>query len=65
MDSLVPFRQLLCDAQLRQRMGVSSRYNVAGWSYAECRNGLRDALASVGLIPASSGGQQFAPVPMR
>ena len=58
-------RRLLCNAQLRQRMGVPSRHNVAGWSHAECRNGLQDALASIGLIPSSSGGQQFAPVPMR
>jgi glycosyltransferase involved in cell wall biosynthesis len=42
-------RPLLTDLELRQRMGATSREIIARWSYAECRAGLRAALASVGL----------------
>jgi glycosyltransferase involved in cell wall biosynthesis len=45
-------RPLLTDAELRRRMGEASRKIIARWSYAECRAGLRAALASVGLGPA-------------
>jgi glycosyltransferase involved in cell wall biosynthesis len=45
-------RPLLSDPELRRRMGESSRNIIARWSYAECRAGLRSALASVGLGPA-------------
>ena len=48
-------RPLLTDADLRRRMGVTSREVIANWSYAECRVGLRAALASVGLRPATPG----------
>jgi glycosyltransferase involved in cell wall biosynthesis len=46
-------RPLLTDPELRRRMGESSRNIIARWSYAECRAGLRAALASVGLRPAT------------
>jgi glycosyltransferase involved in cell wall biosynthesis len=42
-------RPLLTDPELRQRMGATSRIIISRWSYAECRAGLRAALASVGL----------------
>jgi glycosyltransferase involved in cell wall biosynthesis len=45
-------RPLLTDAELRRRMGEASRDIISSWSYAECRAGLRAALASVGLVPA-------------
>jgi glycosyltransferase involved in cell wall biosynthesis len=45
-DVLCP---MLGDLELRQRMGAASRDIIAPWSYAECRDGLRTALASVGL----------------
>ncbi len=47
-------RPLLTDPELRRRMGESSRNIIARWSYAECRAGLRAALASVGLGPATA-----------
>jgi hypothetical protein len=47
-------RPLLTDPDLRRRMGAASRDIIARWSYAECRAGLRAALASVGLWPADS-----------
>jgi glycosyltransferase involved in cell wall biosynthesis len=47
-------RPLLTDPDLRRRMGAASRDIIARWSYAECRAGLRAALASVGLGPADS-----------
>jgi glycosyltransferase involved in cell wall biosynthesis len=42
-------RPVLRDPELRWRMGAASRDIIAAWSYAECRDGLRAALASVGL----------------
>jgi glycosyltransferase involved in cell wall biosynthesis len=45
-------RPLLADPELRRRMGAASRDIIGRWSYAECRTGLRTALASVGLRPA-------------
>jgi glycosyltransferase involved in cell wall biosynthesis len=42
-------RPLLTNPDLRLRMGKASQEIIAGWSYAECRAGLRAALASVGL----------------
>ncbi|HEY2483239.1 MAG TPA: glycosyltransferase family 4 protein [Caulobacteraceae bacterium] len=40
-------RPLIADRALRERMGESSRRIIARWSYAECLDGLRAALASV------------------
>jgi glycosyltransferase involved in cell wall biosynthesis len=40
-------RDLLSDADLRQRMGTKSRTIIAGWSYNEDIAGLREALAAV------------------
>jgi glycosyltransferase involved in cell wall biosynthesis len=53
---------ILADAGTRQRMGVASSDIISRWSYAECANGLRTALASSGvgagrLAPPSD--QQF------
>jgi glycosyltransferase involved in cell wall biosynthesis len=45
-------RPLLTDPELRLRMGEASREIITSWSYAECRAGLRAALASVGIGPA-------------
>jgi glycosyltransferase involved in cell wall biosynthesis len=42
-------RPLLTDPKLRRCMGEASRRIIARWSYAECRAGLRAALASVGV----------------
>jgi glycosyltransferase involved in cell wall biosynthesis len=42
-------RPLLMDPELCRRMGKASRDIIGRWSYAECRAGLRAALASVGL----------------
>jgi glycosyltransferase involved in cell wall biosynthesis len=42
-------RPLLDDAEMRRHMGEASRDIIARWSYAECREGLRAALASVGF----------------
>jgi glycosyltransferase involved in cell wall biosynthesis len=42
-------RPVLRNPEVRQRMGAASRDIIAPWSYAECRDGLRTALASVGL----------------
>jgi glycosyltransferase involved in cell wall biosynthesis len=42
-------RPLLINPELCLRMGKASREIIAGWSYAECRAGLRAALAGVGL----------------
>jgi glycosyltransferase involved in cell wall biosynthesis len=47
-------RPLLADPALRRRMGAASRDIITHWSYAECRAGLRAALASVGLGPVIS-----------
>lgn len=44
-------RPLITDPELRRLMGAASRDAIARWSYAECRAGLRAALASVGLGP--------------
>jgi glycosyltransferase involved in cell wall biosynthesis len=41
--------RMLSDEALRRRMGAASREVIARWSYAECLEGLRAALASVGL----------------
>jgi glycosyltransferase involved in cell wall biosynthesis len=53
-------RPLLTDPDLRRRMGAASREIIARWSYAECRAGLRAALASVGLGPAMPERSRFA-----
>jgi glycosyltransferase involved in cell wall biosynthesis len=42
-------RPLVNDAALRRRMGTASREIISHWSYAECLDGLRAALASVNL----------------
>jgi glycosyltransferase involved in cell wall biosynthesis len=42
-------RPLIKQSEMRLRMGRSSREIITRWSYAECRDGLRAALASVGL----------------
>jgi glycosyltransferase involved in cell wall biosynthesis len=42
-------RPLIEDAALRRRMGAASREIISRWSYAECLDGLRAALASVNL----------------
>jgi glycosyltransferase involved in cell wall biosynthesis len=42
-------RPLLDDAEMRVRMGEASREIIKRWSYAEFRDGLRSALASVGF----------------
>jgi glycosyltransferase involved in cell wall biosynthesis len=55
-------RPLLTDPELRQRMGATSRDIVSRWSYAECRAGLRAALASIGLGPAMAETSRVAPV---
>jgi glycosyltransferase involved in cell wall biosynthesis len=47
-------RPLLTDPELRLRMGEASREIIACWGYDECRAGLRAALASVGLGPATA-----------
>jgi glycosyltransferase involved in cell wall biosynthesis len=52
-------RPLLADPDLRRRMGAASRDVIARWSYAECRAGLRAALASVGLGPAMAERSRF------
>jgi len=44
-------RPLLIQPELRRNMCAASREIIASWSYAECRAGLRAALASVGLGP--------------
>jgi glycosyltransferase involved in cell wall biosynthesis len=49
-------RPMLEDPELRQRMGAASRDIIALWSYAECRTGLRAALASVGLSSSVANG---------
>lgn len=41
--------QMLRDSDLRRRMGGTSSAIIAHWSYAECLDGLRQALTSVGL----------------
>jgi glycosyltransferase involved in cell wall biosynthesis len=53
-------RPLLDDRELRRKMGHSSRDIIARWSYAECREGLRAALASVGLVSRCAHHQQDA-----
>jgi glycosyltransferase involved in cell wall biosynthesis len=53
-------RPLLTGPDLRRRMGAASRDIIARWSYAECRAGLRAALASVGLVPATAERSRFA-----
>jgi hypothetical protein len=42
-------RSLIARADLRRSMGTASRDIISRWSYAEVREGLRMALASVGL----------------
>jgi glycosyltransferase involved in cell wall biosynthesis len=44
---------ILVDAETRQRMSAASRAIISHWSYAECCNGLRTALQSVGLATTS------------
>jgi glycosyltransferase involved in cell wall biosynthesis len=46
-------RGLIGDADARRKMGVASREIISRWSYAEVRQGLRMALASVGLSATS------------
>jgi glycosyltransferase involved in cell wall biosynthesis len=58
-DSLRP---LLTNPELRRRMGGASRDIISRWSYAECREGLRAALASVGLGPAMAETSRVAAV---
>jgi glycosyltransferase involved in cell wall biosynthesis len=53
-------RPLLTDPDLRRRVGAASREIIARWSYAECRAGLRAALASVGLGPTMAERSQLA-----
>jgi glycosyltransferase involved in cell wall biosynthesis len=48
-------RSLLADAQLRKRMGQSSREIISRWSYAECDAGLAAALAAVGVSASRTG----------
>jgi glycosyltransferase involved in cell wall biosynthesis len=55
-------RPLLIDPELRRRMGAASRDIIARWSYAECGAGLRAALASVGLGPATAETSRVAAV---
>jgi glycosyltransferase involved in cell wall biosynthesis len=55
-------RPMLTDPELRRRMGQTSRDIIARWSYAECRAGLRAALASVGLAPAMAETSRLAAV---
>jgi glycosyltransferase involved in cell wall biosynthesis len=55
-------RSLLIDPGLRRGMGEASRQIIAGWSYAECRDGLRAALASVGLGSAQCEPSRIAAV---
>jgi glycosyltransferase involved in cell wall biosynthesis len=42
-------RLLVQSAELRERMGAASRDMISRWSYAECEQGLRQALHCVGL----------------
>lgn len=42
-------RSLVSDTETRQRMGAASRDIISHWSYAECCDGLREALAA--LVP--------------
>jgi glycosyltransferase involved in cell wall biosynthesis len=56
-------RHVLRDPELRQRMGAASRDIIAAWSYAECRDGLRAALASVGLGQQQSRSPQCSGPP--
>jgi glycosyltransferase involved in cell wall biosynthesis len=42
-------RPLLTDVEGHRQMGEASRKIISRWSYAECREGLQEALASVGL----------------
>ena len=42
-------RPILGSSEVRRRMGKASRDIVSRWSYAECAQGLKAALASVGL----------------
>jgi len=42
-------RRLISDAELRGRMGTASRELISRWSFAEVAQGLRAALASVGI----------------
>lgn len=45
VDGLVgALEPLLADEELRRRMGQRSREIIAGWSYAECQEGLRKAM---------------------
>jgi glycosyltransferase involved in cell wall biosynthesis len=47
-DALEP---LVLDAGLRRRMGEASRRRIASWDYEQCRQGVRAALAGLGLAP--------------
>jgi glycosyltransferase involved in cell wall biosynthesis len=58
-DALWP---LLTDPELRRRMGQTSRDIIVRWSYAECRTGLRAALASAGLGPVTAETSRVAAV---
>jgi glycosyltransferase involved in cell wall biosynthesis len=58
-------RSLLTDSDRRRRMGVASRDIIACWSYAECQAGLRAALASVGLEPATAERSPLATAGLR
>jgi glycosyltransferase involved in cell wall biosynthesis len=49
-DALQP---IVMDAGLRRRMGEASRRRIASWDYEQCRQGVRAALAGLGL--AQSG----------
>lgn len=42
-------RPIIADTDVRLRMGAASREIISRWSYAECLDGLRQALASVNL----------------
>ena len=44
-------RPLLQNADLRRGMGAKSREIIAGWSYAQCVAGLRDALGKIEQNP--------------
>lgn len=41
-------KKLIANPELRRSMGNESRAIIAGWSYAECREGLLQALESIG-----------------
>lgn len=47
-------RPLISSADLRTRMGTASRETIRHWSYAECLDGMRRALAAVGYAIADT-----------